>query len=132
MGSQQRDLAGSHCSEWQKYFATGASSGDDSYLFSDRGYIVEIAYGSARFVVPPTPWWSLQGLLDAGGTVALTDDLTAMPYDTSLTVTNAVTLDLAGHTLDAAGHFGVVRVESGGSLTLTNSVPETGAITGVF
>ena len=79
-----------------------------------------------------TQWQALQTQLDAGGAVTLTNDVTAMSIDETLTVTNAVTLDLNGHTIDAASLFGAIRVAAGGHLTLTNSVPESGAITGGY
>ena len=47
-----------------------------------------------------------------------------------LTVTNAVTLDLNGHTLDANGKFSVIKIINGGNLTLINSFEGAGAITG--
>ena len=77
-----------------------------------------------------SPWDSLQAQLDAGGTVTLTNDVTAANGDASLTITNAVTLDLNGHTIDAAKRFRVIQVLEGGNLTLTNSVEGSGAITG--
>ena len=69
-----------------------------------------------------TPWEALQKQLNAGGTVTLTNDVTATSGDATLTVTNAVTLDLNGHTIDAAGLFGAISVADGGDLTLTNSL----------
>jgi uncharacterized repeat protein (TIGR02543 family) len=75
-------------------------------------------------------WASLQTALNEGGTVTLPTDVTAADGDSTLAVTNTVTLDLAGHTIDADGLLGVIEVREGGNLTLTNSVPESGAITG--
>ena len=112
-------------------FATGASAGDKEYFFSDRSaFVVDAADGELRLRKPPTPWDLLQEQLDAGGTVTLTSDVTAIDADATLTVTNAVTLDLNGHTIDAAGLFRVIQILEGGNLTLTNSVPSSGAITG--
>jgi hypothetical protein len=79
-----------------------------------------------------SPWAQLQAEIDAadGGTVVLDRDYAAAEGDATLTVTNAVTLDLAGHTIDAKGRFGVIEIDADGDLTLTNSVPGSGAITG--
>ena len=75
-------------------------------------------------------WDWLQMQLDAGGIVALAEDVTAEDGNSSLTVTNRVVLDLAGHTIDAAGRFRAIQIDNGGELTLTNSVNGSGAITG--
>ena len=53
-------------------------------------------------------WAELQQQLDIGGAITLTKDYTAMDGDRILTVTTDVTLDLNGHTLDAAGLFGAI------------------------
>ncbi len=80
--------------------------------------------------VAVSPWKALQVRLDLGGTVTLTNDVTATDGDASLKVTNAVTLDLNGHTIDVQGKFRVINVSNGGNLTLTNSIEGAGAITG--
>lgn len=65
----------------------------------------------------------LKAALEAGGTVELTDDIT---YDTlvDITITQPVTLDLKGHTVEETyggiNHF--LMTIQGGSLTLTDSV----------
>ena len=65
----------------------------------------------------------LTAALEAGGTVELTDDIT---YDTrvDITITQPVTLDLKGHTVEETyggiNHF--LMTIKGGSLTLTDSV----------
>lgn len=65
----------------------------------------------------------LKAALEAGGTVELTDDIT---YDTrvDITITQPVTLDLKGHTVEETyggiNHF--LMTIKGGSLTLTDSV----------
>ena len=79
---------------------------------------------------PCLSWKQLQALLDAGGTVTLPYDVAATNGDATLTVTNAVTLDLNGHVIDAVGRFRVIEVLEGGDLTLTNSVEGAGAVTG--
>ena len=94
--------------------------------FSSADFIA----GSVTNTVTPTPWKALQEQLNEGGTVTLTNDVTATSIDMTLTVTKAVTLDLNGHTIDANGKFRVIEIRSGGHLTLTNSVEGTGTITG--
>ena len=70
----------------------------------------------------------LQSLLNGGGTVTLSKDYT---IDTTLYVTNTVTLDLNGHVISMTGSGSVIQVESGGNLTLQDSSnPSTGVITG--
>ena len=76
-----------------------------------------------------TPWEALQAQLDEGGTVTLTNDVTAADGDAMLTVTNAVTLDLNGHTIAFNGSKEVFHVGTGGDLTLTNGLA-AGAVTG--
>ena len=84
---------------------------------------------TARFL---SPWSWLQAMIDKadGATVVLDRDCTAASADLTLTITNAVTLDLAGHTIDAGGRFRVIEISDGGHLTLTNSAPASGSITG--
>ncbi|MBR6029987.1 MAG: right-handed parallel beta-helix repeat-containing protein [Clostridia bacterium] len=83
-----------------------------------------------------TTWSELQIALSAGGTVTLTQDLTAGPGDGMLQVSGTVTLDLNGHTLDrnrtaadADGH--VIIVNASGSLTIRDS-GDGGTITGGY
>ena len=114
-------------------FATGASADDEAYFFSDVfDYVVEcVNYALRLRRRPDTPWKLLQMQLDAGGTVTLTNDVTVTHHDNAaLTIVTAVTLDLNGYTIDAAGKFGAIKVASGGNLTLTNSVNGAGAIIG--
>lgn len=75
-----------------------------------------------------TTWSELQAALNAGGTIALTQDITAGPGDNMLVVPAGVSVRLYmdGYTLnrnrttaDADGH--VILVRSGGSLTLYSS-----------
>ena len=77
-------------------------------------------------------WGGLQAMIDAanGATIVLDRDYAASCYDATLTVTNAVTLDLAGHSITAIGNGQVFRISESGNLTLTNSVPASGAIVG--
>ena len=75
---------------------------------------------------------SLKDLTDAlansaNAVVKLTRDITV---EESLTVSRAVTLDLNGHVLDKAGSGSVIKVDSGGDLTLTDS--DTGNQTHYF
>ncbi|MBQ6339518.1 MAG: hypothetical protein IJI36_10260 [Kiritimatiellae bacterium] len=79
--------------------------------------------------VTVSPWKALQVRLDLGGTVTLANDVTATDGDATLAVTNAVTLDLNGHTLTHNGNGQALSVGSGGDLTLTNSLA-AGAVTG--
>ncbi|MDD6101700.1 MAG: InlB B-repeat-containing protein, partial [Clostridiales bacterium] len=79
----------------------------------------------------------LQNLLNGGGTVTLTKDYT---IDTALNVTNTVTLDLNGYTINMTGSDSVIKLGSGGNLTLQDSnktsthtdstLPAGGVITG--
>ncbi len=93
--------------------------------------LVEVVAAATLQGATVTPWKSLQSLLNAGGTVRLENDVTVTAEsDATLTVTNAVTLDLNGHTLDANGRFNVIKIASGGNLTLTNSFEGAGTITG--
>ena len=75
-------------------------------------------------------WAALQAALDAGGDVALTQDLAAADTDVGLTVRGNVVLDLAGHDITGNGKAAVISIGNGGDLTLTNSIPASGAITG--
>ena len=65
---------------------------------------------------------ALQALLDAGGTVTLTKDYS---IDTTLIVNNTVTLDLNGHVIKItdSNSVQVIKIYSGGSLTLQDSQP---------
>ena len=111
--------------------ASGTSADDGAYFFSDDpAFAVKATIGTMYLVRVPTPWDLLQAQLNEGGTVTLASNVTATARDATLKVSNAVTLDLNGHTIDAAGHFGVIEVCAGGDLTLTNSVEGAGAITG--
>ena len=112
-------------------FTTGASADDAAYFTSDKSvFVIDAANDELRLRKVATPWDSLQEQLDAGGTVTLTNSITALEGDSSLMVTNRVVLDLAGHTLTAAGLISVIQILAGGDLTLTNSVDSSGAITG--
>ena len=79
----------------------------------------------------------LQNKLNSGGTVTLDRDYS---IDTTLNVTNTVTLDLNGHVIKMIGSDSVIKVGSGGNLTMTDSndtathtdtsLPAGGVITG--
>ena len=79
----------------------------------------------------------LQNKLNSGGTVTLSKDYT---IDTALNVKNTVTLDLNGHVIKMTGSDSVIKVGSGGNLTMTDSnktathtdstLPAGGVITG--
>ena len=62
----------------------------------------------------------LQSLLNGGGTVTLNKDYT---IDTTLEVTNPVTLDLNGYVIKMTGSGSVIKVGSGGNLTVNDSRP---------
>ena len=112
-------------------FATEVSTADAAHFFGDDpAFAVDFTDGDLRLIKRTTAWDLLQAQLDAGGTVTLTDDVTATAHDVTLTVTNEVTLDLNGHTIDADRRFGVIEIRSGGDLTLTNSAEGAGTITG--
>ena len=77
-----------------------------------------------------TPWMQLQYQLEQGGTVTLTNSCAPRNIDKGeLVITNAVKLDLNGHTLTGNGSNSVVWIVRG-NLTLTNSVEGRGGITG--
>lgn len=57
---------------------------------------------------------------NANDTVKLTADIT---IGTTLTVSRTVTLDLNGNVLKMTGGFSVIKVESGGDLTIADSTP---------
>ena len=84
-------------------------------------------YGNTYGNFLPMSWKALQLQLNAGGMVTLEDDVAAQDGDSTLTVSGAVTLDLNGHTIDALGRVGVIKVLEGGHLTLTNSVGRGGS-----
>ena len=107
------------------YAVNGAAIDGDTFTMPDADVTVTVNF--------LTPWEGLQAEVNAanGGTVVLNRNyVITNVFESTLTVTNAVTLDLHGHTLDARGRFGVIEILPGGHLTLTNSVPETGSITG--
>ena len=79
----------------------------------------------------------LQRKLTAGGTVTLEDNYT---IDSTLEVTKNVILDLNGHVIKMTGNVSVIKINSGGNLTLQDcdseathddsSLPVGGVITG--
>ena len=83
-----------------------------------------------------TTWGDLKTALSNGGTVTLTQDITASNTDTAIEVTKTATLDLNGYTLNANGrYFSVITVNdsNGSSITFTlkdSSANKTGKITG--
>ena len=111
---------------------TGASAGCEAYFTSDDpALLIYVANGELRLGNwPNTPWGRLQAQLSVGGVITLTNDVSAAAGDTPLKVETAVVLDLAGYTIRGNGSNEVFRILSGGDLTLTNSIPETGAIIG--
>ena len=107
------------------------------YAMNKNICVLLIAAAMAGAVLPAgatkiLSWKNLQERLNVGGDITLSHDLSAGGGDGPLTVATTVTLDLAGHTLDADGLFRVFDIHAGGHLTLTNSVPGSGAITGGF
>ena len=115
------------------YYAVDGVSVKDGQRLTDGSdtYMDYIGPALAGVTLRPyiSPWDSLQAQLNAGGTVTLTNDVTAADGDASLTVTNAVTLDLNGHTITHNGNGQVLNVVTGGDLTLTNSLA-AGSVTG--
>ena len=93
-------------------------------------------------VAQGTRWSDLRNLfynvaMVPGGTnfVVLASDYYATESDSeeddpSIEITCDTVLDLNGHTIDTRGYFRAFIVSNGGRFTLTNSVPESGAITG--
>ena len=101
------------------------TDGVDSYA----GVVDPAAIAGKTLMPCLSPWKLLQKQLDAGGMVKLAGDVAAEDNDdATLTVTNAVTLDLNGHTIDADYRFRAIQVLEGGDLVLTNSVEGAGAI----
>ena len=96
--------------------------------------------GAARAESGVDSWSDLQAAIDragAGEVIALTEDLTALEGDVTLTVPagKRLVLDLNGHTLDRnrkvrdKNSGSVITVEAGAMLTLRDSVG-TGVVTG--
>ncbi|MBR6034104.1 MAG: InlB B-repeat-containing protein [Clostridia bacterium] len=103
---------------------TGADN-DKSLVFSKQNYSQMVEY-----LIPNEikSWSELQTALNAGGTVKLTQDLTAGPNDSVLTVNSTVTLDLNGYiinrNLDTATLNGeVIWADEGSNLTIIDSRP---------
>ena len=90
----------------------------------------------------PMTWSGLQTALNAGGTVVLTNDVTAGANDSALVVRNGTTvnLDLNGYTIDRnlansapVADGSVIKVEAGGTLNIqgpTKNTATSGTITG--
>ena len=117
-------------------FAGWSTAANGAAAYADGATVSNLAAEDGAVVTlyavwAPTPWQALQNALDAGGTVTLARDVPSTDNDPHpLTVSTVVTLDLAGFTITGRGGNAVFLVQSGGDLTLTNSVPESGAITG--
>lgn len=74
-------------------------------------------------------WADLQTALNLGGTVKLTQDITAGTGDGPLVVTGTVKLDLNGYVIDrnlktATSNGGVIFVDDNGNLTINDSRPD--------
>ena len=96
---------------------------DAGYEFTMPGAPVSITFDcQSDFTV-------LQGMLDEGGTLVLTRDYYAVSSDPVLVVTTTVALDLNGHTVSGCGVDRVFNIQSGGSLTLSDSA-DGGMVTG--
>ncbi|MBR1560563.1 MAG: hypothetical protein IJ646_10025 [Clostridia bacterium] len=121
----------------------GTADTDCSACFTsaDESYVVTWRNGQVLLATPEaakSPWTRLQEALNAGGTVKLTEDVTAEAGETILIVGAGakVTLDLNGHTIDRGlkepvEDGGVLRVTGGATLTVTDSsAAQTGRITG--
>ena len=97
-----------------------------------------LCFGTASAAGAVTSWTELQSALSAGGTVTLTQDITAGASDSALSVPGGTTvvLDLNGHTIDrglanseAQANGNVIT--NNGTLTIADtSAAQTGAITG--
>ncbi len=115
------------------YYGNGTLSIKEGQIFTDgvdsyAGVVDPAAIAGKTLMPCLSPWELLQKRLDAGGMVKLAIDVTATNDDATLTVTNAVTLDLNGHVIDADYRFRAIQVLEGGNLVLTNSVEGAGAI----
>ena len=115
------------------YYGNGTLSIKEGQIFTDgvdsyAGVVDPAAIAGKTLMPCLSPWELLQKRLDAGGMVKLAIDVTATNDDATLTVTNAVTLDLNGHVIDADYRFRAIQVLEGGDLVLTNSVEGAGAI----
>ena len=129
------DLADSiTASSYGFYHGNGTLSIKEGQIFTDgvdsyAGVVDPAAIAGKTLMPCLSPWKLLQKQLDAGGMVKLAGDVAAEDNDdATLTVTNAVTLDLNGHTIDADYRFRAIQVLEGGDLVLTNSVEGAGAI----
>ena len=109
--------------------AMGATDGDSQYFHSDiTCYTIEEGQGEQvgkLLLAPPasTPWSELKAQLEAGGTVTLADDVTALDCDGGYAeITGTVTLDLNGHDITVNENFEhVFLIGPNGNFTLTGS-----------
>ena len=117
-------------------FATTALSydlNDGDIINSYNRTIIKVVNTSANVETTPetpgiTTWAELQTALNAGGTVTLTQDITAGASDTQLYVDKEVTLDLNGHILNRnlstpKDGGGVIFVDEPGNLIINDSNP---------
>lgn len=112
------------------------NNGEDpsKYFFSDKGFGVGLvtagsAAGEVQLEFVIKTWSDLQTALNNGGTVKLTQDITAGAGDGTLTVTKTVTLDLNGYVINrnlktATSNGGVILVDENGNLTINDSRPD--------
>ena len=120
---------------------TRTGSADYSHVFFSDNEEYETVWDNATNTVvlkktEISSWDRLRKALEKGGTVTLTQDITAESNDDPLTISDGeVTLDLAGFNIDRgrknaeAADNGSVFIISGGKLTITDNIG-TGTITG--
>ena len=82
---------------WKAYEMEHNSMSKTIAIFAFAAAVTSAAVPARASSLPA--WADLQQRLDAGGDIRLSCDVVAEEGDKTLSVTNSVTLDLAGHTL---------------------------------
>ena len=109
-------------------YGANNTASPDSFFFADTGgWCVFLEEGEGSL---SSTWEQFRLSLNQGGSIALTEDITAFPYDSILSIPAGVTveLDLQGHTLDASALNPPAGVEYpcclsiNGILTLSDTV----------
>ena len=107
-------------------FTSGLNSATGYQKFSSDNTTFETG-NNANEAQIQTPWEGLQTLLNAGGTVTLTKNYTALDSDIGLVISSgSVNLNLGTYTIDRAlasaqSNGYVVKVNSGANLTISGS-----------